>query len=262
MPKSPGLKAKLASKDLVIGSWIQLAYAQTTEICATAGFGFMVVDMEHTSIASHELLSAIQIGSLAGQEVLVRVGANDPLLIKRAMDAGAAGIIMPMTETVDDILRARDAVYYPPRGTRGVGLARAQGFGLDFAGYRDRMDSELVLIAQVEHKRGVENLEKILDVDGVDGMLVGPYDLSASYGKPGQFDDPEVAAALSRVAEVVRSHTKPAGMHVVQPDAALLRRRVEEGYRFICYGTDMVLFAEMIRRTLADISDLLPARER
>ncbi len=255
-----GLKQKLGRKELVIGSWIQLAYPQTTEIVAKAGFSFMVVDMEHTSIASHELLSAIQIGSLAGQEVLVRVGANDPLLIKRAMDAGAAGIILPMTETVDDIERARDAVYYPPRGKRGVGLARAQGFGLDFDGYRDRMDNRLIVIAQVEHWRGVQNLERILEVDGVDGMLVGPYDLSASYGKPGRFDDPEVSSALSRVAEVVRAHPKPAGIHVVQPDAAALRRRVEEGYRFICYGTDMVLFAEMLRRTLGEVPDLLAGR--
>ena len=124
-------KDKLRKKELVIGSWIQLGYPQTTEIIARAGFEFVVVDMEHTSISASELLQTIQIADLAGLTVLVRVGTNDPLLIKRAMDAGADGIIVPMVETREEAERARDAIYYPPKGLRGVGLARAQGFGLE-----------------------------------------------------------------------------------------------------------------------------------
>ncbi len=243
-------KERLVAKELLVGSWIQFGYPQTTEIVAKAGFSFVVIDMEHTSIAANELLSSIQISSLAGVTVLVRVGANDPLLIKRAMDAGAHGIIVPMIETREQAERARDAIYYPPKGMRGVGLARAQGFGLDFDSYRDRMATETILIAQIEHRRAIDELEAILDVDGVDGFLVGPYDMSGSFGKPGQFNDPEVAAALSRVAEVVKSHRKPSGFHVVQPDPALLEQRIGEGYRFIAYGTDMVFFSEAVRRSV------------
>ena len=103
-------KDKLRKKDLVIGSWIQLGYPQTTEIIARAGFEFVVVDMEHTSISASELLQTIQIADLAGLTVLVRVGTNDPLLIKRAMDAGADGIIVPMVETREEAERARDAI--------------------------------------------------------------------------------------------------------------------------------------------------------
>ena len=163
-------KRRLQNKELLFGSWNQLGSPQTTEIMARAPFDFAAIDMEHTSIASHELIGSIQISQLAGQPVLVRVGSHDPLLSKRALDAGANGIICPMVETVDQAKRARDGVYYAPRGTRGVGLARAQGFGLDFDRYRDSSDDELVLIVQIEHWRGVENLEAILDVDGVDGF--------------------------------------------------------------------------------------------
>ncbi len=249
-------KDRIRRKELIVGSWIQLGYPQTTEIVARAGFQFVVIDMEHTSISSSELLSSIQIASLAGIAVLVRVGANDPLLIKRAMDAGADGIIVPMVETREQAERARDAIYYPPKGLRGVGLARAQGFGLDFDAYRDRMAEETILIVQIEHRRAVDALETILDVDGVDGFLVGPYDMSGSFGKPGNFADPEVAAALSRVAEVVKNHSKPSGIHVVFPDPALLSQRISEGYRFIAYGTDLVFFAETVRRSVAEAPGL------
>jgi 2-dehydro-3-deoxyglucarate aldolase len=250
------LKQQLAKKDLVVGSWIQFGYPQVTEILAKAGFHFLVIDMEHTSISASELLSSIQISSLAGVPVLVRVGANDPLLIKRAMDAGANGIIVPMIESRDDAERARDAIYYPPKGKRGVGLARAQGFGLGFDAYRDRMAAETVLIVQIEHRRAIDELESILDVDGVDGFLVGPYDMSGSFGKPGQFDDPEVAAALSRIGELVKNHRKPSGFHVVQPDPSVLAARIAEGYRFIAYGTDMVFVADAIRRSVSQAPGL------
>lgn len=249
-------KTRIQQKELIVGSWIQLGYPQTTEIIARAGFEFVVVDMEHTSISADQLLSSIQISSLAGVTVLVRVGSHDPMLIKRAMDAGADGIIVPMVETRDQAERARDAIYYPPKGQRGVGLARAQGFGLDFDAYRDRMADDTILIVQIEHRRAVDNLEAILDVDGVDGFFVGPYDMSGSFGKPGNFGDPEVAAALSRVADIVKEHPKPSGMHVVMPDPKLLAQRISEGYRFIAYGTDMVFFAEMVRRSVAEAPGL------
>ncbi|CAN5541807.1 aldolase/citrate lyase family protein [soil metagenome] len=249
-----GLKKRLASKTLSIGSWIQFGYPQTTEIMAKAGFDFMVVDMEHTSIASHELFQSIQICSLAGLSVLVRVGAHDPLLVKRAMDAGADGIIMPMVETRDQAEMARDAVYYPPVGKRGVGLARAQGYGLDFDDYMRRLRDEMIVIVMIEHHKAVAELESILAVDGVDGFFLGPYDMSASLGKPGQFNDPEVAAVLSRVGAIAKDHPKPSGIHVVHPDPTLLAKRIEESYKFIAYGTDMVFFSRMIRDSMQAIA--------
>lgn len=247
------LKDKLRKKELALGAWIQLAHPQITEMTAKSGLDFVVCDMEHTAIAMHELFQTIQIVTLSGVAALVRVGSHDPLGIKRALDAGADGIIVPMVETADQARAARDAVYYPPFGKRGVGLARAQGFGMEFDAYRDRAKDETIFIPQIEHHRAVDALEDILAVEGVDGFLTGPYDLSGSLGKPGQFDDPEVAAALSRVAKVVASHAKPSGMHVVHPDGALLKQRIAEGYRFIAYGTDMVLYANMLKTVSAHI---------
>ncbi len=251
------LKTRLKRPGSVtIGCWNQLGYPQTTEMLVRWGGDFMVVDMEHTSIGSHELLQSIQIADLAGIPALVRVGANDPLLIKRALDAGATGIIVPMIGSAEAAKRAHDAIYYPPKGARGVGLARAQGFGLDFDAYRDRADDRTLFIPQIEHHEAVKELDAILELDGVDGFLVGPYDLSGSLGRPGDFEHPEVQTALAPIREAAKHHPKPAGLHVVHPGADALKQRIEEGYRLIAYGTDMVFFAHMMQREAAVIGAL------
>ncbi len=242
-----GLKQRMARRELTIGSWLSFGYPQTCEMMTRQGFDWLTVDMEHSAITDAEALTLIQITQSAGLDALVRVGANDPLLIKRAMDAGATGVIVPMVTTVEEAEAAVAAVYYPPRGQRGVGLSRAQGFGLGFDAYRDALDDTAVVVVQIEHYRGVENVEAILDVDGVDGFIVGPYDLSASLGKPGQFGDPEVQALLDRLGDVLQSHRKPGGYHVVHSDREALMRRVEMGARFVAYGTEMVFLAEKLR---------------
>jgi 2-dehydro-3-deoxyglucarate aldolase len=248
------LKAALRRKELVLGSWLQFGYPLITEMFARKGFDFLAIDMEHGPISLQTMAEQIQLISLAGCAPMVRVGANDPLLIKRAMDAGAAGVIVPMIESAEQAKRAVEAAYYPPKGTRGVGLARAQGFGLDFDSYREKMADETVVIVQIEHKNAVGALESILAVDGVDGFMVGPYDMSASFGKPGDFDNPDFLAAMDRVASFVATHDKPGGLHVVHPGADNLIAKVREGYRFIAYGTDMLFLAHMLDRETPGIS--------
>ena len=168
---------------------------------ARAGFDWLVIDMEHTAIDTFQAQQMIQIIDLAGCVPLVRVGSNDPLLIKRAMDGGAHGIIVPMVNTPAEARRAVSAIRYPPAGTRGVGLSRAQGYGLGFRQYQIWAEEETILIVQIEHIQAVENLEEILAVEGVDGFIVGPYDLSGSLGRPGDFGHAEVAGALSKVQQ-------------------------------------------------------------
>ena len=130
--KKSSLKTKLKSKELTIGSWISFGFIQTCEIMAKAGFDWLVVDMEHTAINHNQCLNLIQVIESNGVTPIVRVGSNDPLLIKRAMDSGAHGIIVPMINTVEDAQKAINALYYPPKGSRGVGLARAQNYGIGF----------------------------------------------------------------------------------------------------------------------------------
>ena len=247
------LKTRLKSGELTIGSWISFGYTPTCEIMAKAGFDWLVIDMEHTAIDNDHCLNLIQIIESNGPSPLVRVGANDPLLIKRAMDAGAHGVIVPMINTAEDAKKAIDALYYPPVGRRGVGLGRAQDYGVGFEEYKEWAKSEIIFIPQIEHIDGVNNLENILSIERVDGFIIGPYDLAGSLGVPGKWDHPSVIEALETVNKVVERNKKPGGYHVVHSNHREFEQRANEGYRFIAYGDDMVFFAE----TIAEESDFI-----
>lgn len=241
------LKQKLAQRRLTIGSWLSWGFSPVTEIMARAGFDWLVIDLEHTAIDYAQAYQMIQTIDLAGCVPLVRVGDNDKLIIKRVLDSGAQGIVVPMINTAEEAKQAVDAAYYPPQGTRGVGLSRAQGYGVDFQGYRQRALEETVIIVQIEHYLGVNNLEDILAVDGIDGFIIGPYDLSGSLGHPGKFDHPDVLSALQRVEQVMNASPKPGGYHVVQTNREELQTRIQQGYRFLAYGDDMVIFAQQLK---------------
>lgn len=241
------LRSKLRSGDLVIGSWLQFGYPQLAEMMARAGFDYLVVDMEHGAMGVTGMRDLIQVVQLAGASPVVRVPANEMHFIKTALDAGAEGIIVPDVRSPEEAAKAASSMFYPPRGARGVGLSRAQGFGMEFDRYRDEVEPELVLIVQLEHHRAVATAHDILAVDGVEGFLIGPYDLSGSLGKPGQFADPQVKAQLDAVEAVIARSQKPGGYHVVQSDHAAMRRRIEAGCRLMAYGTEMVFLGEKLR---------------
>lgn len=243
------LKERVRAKQLTFGSWLSFSDLQITEMMARSGFDWLVVDMEHTSTTTSEMRAMIQVIDLAGVVPMVRVGANDPLLIKRALDAGARGIVVPMVCSAEDARAAADAVYYPPIGNRGVGLARAQGFGTGFDTYKSRQTDDLILIVQIEHHRAIEALDEILAVAGVDAFLIGPYDLSGSLGAPGDFGNAEVVAALEKASAVARDGEKPGGVHVVHSDSKALERVIGQGYRLIAYGTEMIFLSEKLGET-------------
>ena len=169
---------------------------------------------------------------------LVRLSANDPVQIKRMMDAGARGIIVPMVNSKEDVEKAVGAVHYPEKGTRGVGLARAQGYGVTFHQNLDWLRKDVVIIAQIEHINAVKNIEEILSCDDVDGYIIGPYDLSATMGLHGQFEHPEVVANLKRIREVGADLKKSGGLHIVEPNPEELKSRIEEGFQFLAYSVD------------------------
>lgn len=176
---------------------------------------------------------------LCGVMPLVRLSSNDPVQIKRVMDAGAHGIIVPMVNSVAEAEQAISAVRYPSQGIRGVGLARAQGYGSSFDKYLDWVNKESVVIVQVEHIDAVNNLEAILAVEGVDGFIVGPYDFSGSLGIPGQFDHPRMKEAMEKIISLGAVSGKIPGIHVVEPDIKEFKKRIEEGYLFAAYSVDI-----------------------
>jgi 2-keto-3-deoxy-L-rhamnonate aldolase RhmA len=251
------LKDKLKKKELTIGSWITLAHPAIAEIMAKAGFDWLVVDLEHSVITIREAEELIRVVGLCGVDPLVRLSANDPTQISRVMDAGAHGVIVPMVNTKDDAIRAVNSVKYPPVGKRGVGLARAQGYGTSFEEYKDWVTQESIVVVQVEHIKAVENLEEILNVDGVDAFIVGPYDLSGSLGVPGEFDHPKVVEALIEIRDVSSRVNATAGYHVVSPQNDLVLKRVEEGYSFVAFGVDFLYLGDMCRGKLKNLREVI-----
>jgi len=247
------LKSKMMKNKITIGSWITIGDLSVAEIMANMGFDWLTIDMEHSAITLDKAQALIQIIGLSGVTPLVRVGENDPTLIKRVMDAGSHGVIVPMVNCADDAVRAVKAVKYPPVGTRGVGLARAQGYGLQFERYKNWVNKESVVIVQIEHIDAVEDLDNILEVDGVDGFIVGPYDLSASMGMPGRFDDPEVRGVLRRVMKTARHHKPIAGFHVIQPDERKVLSKIREGYKFIGFSLDSLFLGVNCAKSVGKI---------
>ncbi len=235
------LKQKLQSGQLALGSWITLGHPAIGEILANAGFDWLVVDLEHSTISLEQAGDLIRVIDLAGSVPLVRLTSNDANQIKRVMDAGAQGIVVPMVNSVEEAEKAVAATRYAPDGTRGVGLARAQGYGVSFKEYLAWQVDGPVVIVQIEHKDAVENLEKILTTPGVDGFIIGPYDLSCSMGIPGEFNHPEFVEVMEFIRITGQKLKVPGGLHVVEPDRKLLGRAIDDGYTFIAYSVDIRL---------------------
>lgn len=247
------LKSKLAQAKLTLGSWITLGHPAIAEIMASAGFDWLVLDMEHSVLELGEVQILIQV--LDGQHcpAIVRLTSNHPDQIKRVMDAGATGVMVPMIKSVTDAKAAVQAVYYPPQGQRGVGLARAQGYGARFTEYRNWLEKNAVIVAMIEHIDAVNAIDSILSVDGIDAYIIGPYDLSGSMGRVGEFNHPEVQSAIDRVLKAGNRLGKPGGIHVIEPNQDELRQRIDDGFSFIGYGLDIRILDTLCRKHIQSI---------
>ena len=230
------LRSRLQKKELVIGSWITLGHPAIAEIMCKAGFDWLAVDLEHSAITIREAEELIRIIDLSGSTPLVRLTSNNVDQIKRVMDSGAHGVIVPMVNSVLDAEKAVSAVYYPPRGSRGVGLARAQGYGETFNHYIEWLNENAVVIVQIEHIDAVSNLKDIISVNGIDGFIIGPYDLSASMGIPGQFDNSKFIDVIKNINEITSSTSLARGVHIIEPDTEKLIQCINENYSFIAYS--------------------------
>ncbi len=226
---------RLRAGELLRGTMLTLPSPEVADMVSRCGFDWLFLDGEHgspTTLEWQRLLMAIG-GRCAS---LLRVPSLGEAPIKTALDLGVDGVIVPM---VNSAQQARDAVAwsrYPPAGRRGIGLARAQGYGLEFAEYMEQANQRLAVVVQAEHIDAVEHIDDIAAVDGLDAVFVGPYDLSASLGKTGAIDDPEVVEAIERVTRVCRAQGLALGYFGVSADSVL--PYVERGFNLICAGTD------------------------
>ena len=233
------LKEALQSSNLTVGSWITLGHPAIAEILVNAGYDWLVVDLEHSTISLEQAGDLIRVIDLAGSTPLVRLTSNDAEQVKRIMDAGAHGIVVPMVNTRDEAEKAVAATRYAPQGTRGVGLARAQGYGATFREYLEWQKSEPIVVVQIENKKALPNLEEIFSVPGVDGFIIGPYDLSCSMSIPGEFEHPEFLEAMEFIRLTGQKMGCTSGLHIVEPDREQLQQVIGQGYRFIAYCVDI-----------------------
>jgi len=249
------LKAKLKNNELTIGSWLTIPHQSIVEIMSSAGFDWLTIDIEHSAIdfqTTQNLIGHIQANDM---EALVRVSKNDEVIIKRVMDAGANGIIVPMIKNAEEAKEAVSYCKYPPFGKRGVGLSRAQHYGIGFESYMQWVKEESVVIVQIEHIEGVKNLASILDVEGVDGIIVGPYDLSASMGKPGMFHDEDVKEVLLEIDRITVEKGKPLGFHVIDSDHMKMIEKIDKKYSFLAFSLDFFFLGDKARSEMKKLKD-------
>ena len=239
------IRAKLENGGYSVGGWMQMPHPSVAEIMGQAGYDWVAVDMEHGAVSANQLPDLFRALELGNTLPLARVAQGYPKDCKQALDAGAGGIIVPMIESAQQLIAVRDACRWPPAGTRGVGFSRANLFGKHFDAYHDEAQSPL-LVAMIEHHRAVTELNAILDVDGLDAILIGPYDLSASMGLTGKFDHPDFCAMIDRIQSQTAAKSIPSGLHVVAPEPDQLQQRIEEGYQFLAYSIDAVMLQSVV----------------
>lgn len=241
------VRRKLRSGGCSVGSWLQIPHASVAEIMGKAGYDWVAADLEHGAFSLHDLPDVFRALELGGTLPLARVARAHPTDCKQALDAGAGGVIVPMIESAEQLARVCDACRWPPIGKRGVGFSRANLFGKHFHEYAAEAQEPLI-VGMIEHSRAVESLAEILAVQGLDAIMVGPYDLSASMGITAQFADPRFEATMERIRVLCRDSGIPCGVHVVHPQPLALEQRIAEGYRFIAYSIDAVFLYESATR--------------
>ena len=236
--KNIEVKRKLTNNELTIGTWLTISSPKIIEIISKSDFDWLCLDIEHNLFDNEKLVNLIRLIQSYGLAAFVRVSLNEPVIIKHCMDAGADGLIIPMVNTKEDALKAIDSIHYPPIGNRGVGLSRAQDYGDGFEAYKSWLKNYAVIIVQIEHKLGIENLNDIIGLEHIDGAIIGPYDLSSSLGFPGEIKKDEVVDEIIKFKEICFKSNFPCGVHLVKPDISELESTISEGYSFIAYGTD------------------------
>lgn len=244
---SNSFKQALAEKRPQIGLWLSLGEAYTAEVCATAGYDWVLVDGEHAPNDVRSLRDILQALAPYPAHQVVRVLKGDAALVKQVMDIGAATVLVPMIDTAEQAAEMVRAMRYPPEGMRGVGAAVARVSRWNArADYLARANDEACLLVQVETVAGLKNLKSICAVEGVDGVFIGPADLSASLGHRGNPGHPEVQHAIDEALKTIVASGKAAG--ILTTDPQLARHHLSLGATFVAVGVDVLMLANATRK--------------
>ena len=259
MALTNSFKTNLAADRAQIGLWLAMASPYSAELCANAGFDWLLLDGEHSPLDLRTVLEQMQAIAAYDSQVVVRPPVGDPVLIKQLLDIGVMTLLIPMVETEEQARMLVGATRYPPHGFRGVGagIARASRWGY-VPDYLQKADQQVCLLLQVETTTGIANLDAILDVDGVDGVFLGAADLSASMGHLGDPTHPDVCLAMDQAIAKIRRAGKAAG--VLTTNETQARQFLDKGCSFVAVGVDTLILAQTtrnLREHFADYSPLL-----
>ena len=243
-------RERLLAGELLLGTMVSLGSPEIVELLASAGFDWLFLDGEHGPFGPLELQAMLQ---AAGPETacLVRVPSHAEKDIKKALDIGAAGIIVPQVNSAEAAAKVVDYAKYAPEGNRGIGISRAHGYGLRFQEYLQSANENVTVVLQAEHRDAVANIEEIVQVPGIDAILIGPYDLSASLGIPGQIDDPAVTESIDRVTEACQAAGMRLGVFGLTAEA--IKPHIERGYTLIIAGIDTLTLGQAAEEMIASL---------
>lgn len=233
-------RKRLQKGDVLIGALLQMPLPEVAEIYVTAGYDWLFVDLEHSPMDARNALDVL---TAVDNRIpcVVRVPWNDEASLKKVLDIGATGVIVPLINSADDARLAVGRCKYPPVGLRSVGITRGQRFDLDFDRYMKEANDDIAVIVQIEHIEAVRNIEGILDTPGIDGVFVGPFDMSGSMDLPGQINHPRVQEAIRSVIRACEKREIARCIYAHTPQHARTYR--EQGYRVIGLCTDYIMLA-------------------
>ncbi len=248
------LRKKLISGNVSIGSWMQIGDPNIAEIMGDLDYEWISVDLEHGQINLSTLPDIFRALELKGTLPFVRVSENSEDELKHVFDSGAAGVIIPKIENIEQLKNIHKFCCYPPKGKRGVGFSRTNLFGKNFNTYKKEAQDPIV-IAMIETREGIKNLESILNLKIIDAIMVGPYDLSASLGITGNLKNKKLTNSLKKILQLCLKFKIACGIHVVKPEKKELKKAIIQGYQFIAYSGDAFFLNEFARNPILDKSE-------
>mgnify|MGYP006291653217 FL=1 len=243
-------RKQLTEGKTLYGTLVTIPSPTVAEILAQSGFDWLFIDMEHSSISLQDAEGMIRASNNKAYSI-IRCPSNDEAWIKRCLDTGADGIILPRINSKKEAEDAVRCAKYPPIGERSVGITRAHGYGMQFNEYMRRANEDVALILQCEHIDGVRELPDIARTEGVDAIFVGPYDLSASMNKTGKVDDPEVKDAINQISETCKKEEMPLGIFGTTPEAVKPYR--QNGFTLLAVGVDSMMLAIQAKHLLEQL---------
>lgn len=251
MKETQNFVDRLRAKEVLVGTLVSLPSAEICELLSHIGYDWLFIDAEHGAFNPQQAQSMLQAASPT--PCVIRVPVGETVWLKKALDIGAAGVIVPQ---VHNAAQAKDIIThckYAPVGDRGIGIGRAHKYGIEFERYLENANNETAIILQAESADAVENIDEIVALEGLDAILIGPYDLSASLGKPGEIDHPLVQKAINKIVSSCTTANISMGFFGVSAEAVLPYK--EKGFTLLTVGVDTVFLIKSASETLTDMNE-------